>query len=121
MYWGLQLANKFGNGADKLPLEQRHAFAAEHYDDIIDSAENPVEGRRWWIEVRLLVSGLTGLGLTGAGACVMGEKHGKGISWRVVDGCARLVPIHTKRTRKSSFVVCQIFGTLCLSIRSYPY
>ena len=45
------MANKFGKGADKLPLDGRRQFAEEHYDQIFDSAENPIDGSRWWMEV----------------------------------------------------------------------
>ena len=55
----LQLANKFGNGADKLPLDERYEFARDHFDDMVDSAENPIDGRRWWMEVRTLLWLLT--------------------------------------------------------------
>lgn len=44
----VHLSNVFGY--DKASLSEREAFADEHLDDILDSATNPLEGRRWWLE-----------------------------------------------------------------------
>ncbi|KAG9311110.1 DNA/RNA polymerase [Chiua virens] len=35
-------------GFDKGNFEERVAFVMDHLDDIYDSAEKPLEGRRWW-------------------------------------------------------------------------
>ncbi|KAG9200871.1 DNA-directed RNA polymerase [Epicoccum nigrum] len=35
-------------GFDKASLREREQFAMDHMDDIIDSATNPLGGRRWW-------------------------------------------------------------------------
>ncbi|XP_052198102.1 DNA-directed RNA polymerase 2B, chloroplastic/mitochondrial-like isoform X2 [Diospyros lotus] len=45
----IHLANLFGGGVDKLSYEGRIAFAENHLDDIFDSADQPLEGRRWWL------------------------------------------------------------------------
>mmetsp|Transcript_31925 Transcript_31925/g.101695 ORF Transcript_31925/g.101695 Transcript_31925/m.101695 type:complete len:476 (+) Transcript_31925:39-1466(+) len=45
----VHLANLYGGGADKFPFDGRVQFAMDHLDDIRDSAENPVHGRRWWL------------------------------------------------------------------------
>lgn len=47
-FWlGVHLANCWGN--DKVPLEERFAWAEAHSDEIIHAAENPLEGY-WWAE-----------------------------------------------------------------------
>jgi DNA-directed RNA polymerase len=43
----IHLANTFGN--DKISLEEREQFAMEHMDNIRDSVEKPLDGRRWWM------------------------------------------------------------------------
>ncbi|XAR51607.1 DNA-directed RNA polymerase [Bertholletia excelsa] len=45
----IHLANLFAGGVDKLSHEGRIAFTENHLDDIFDSAEQPLEGRRWWL------------------------------------------------------------------------
>ncbi|KAL3654335.1 DNA-directed RNA polymerase 1, mitochondrial [Castilleja foliolosa] len=45
----IQLANLYGGGVDKLSYEGRISFAENHVDDIFDSADRPLEGRRWWL------------------------------------------------------------------------
>ncbi|SCV02225.1 LAMI_0G17040g1_1 [Lachancea mirantina] len=42
----VHLSNLFGY--DKAPLEDRVKFAQDHKADIIDSAENPLNGKGWW-------------------------------------------------------------------------
>eukprot|EP00271_Cylindrocystis_brebissonii_P001758 TRINITY_DN1202_c0_g1_i1.p1 TRINITY_DN1202_c0_g1~~TRINITY_DN1202_c0_g1_i1.p1 ORF type:complete len:1526 (+),score=314.63 TRINITY_DN1202_c0_g1_i1:354-4931(+) len=50
LWWlQVQLANLWGDGVDKRPLEQRADYAREHLADIYDSAERPLEGERWWL------------------------------------------------------------------------
>jgi DNA-directed RNA polymerase len=43
----IHLANTFGN--DKISLEEREQFAMEQIDNIRDSVEKPLDGRRWWM------------------------------------------------------------------------
>ncbi|GAV60087.1 RNA_pol domain-containing protein [Cephalotus follicularis] len=45
----IHLANLYAGGVDKLSHEGRVAFTENHLDDIFDSAERPLEGRRWWL------------------------------------------------------------------------
>ncbi|KAK3019132.1 hypothetical protein RJ639_002863 [Escallonia herrerae] len=45
----IHLANLFACGVDKLSHEGRIAFTENHLDDIFDSADRPLEGRRWWL------------------------------------------------------------------------
>ncbi|KAK4426281.1 DNA-directed RNA polymerase 2, chloroplastic/mitochondrial [Sesamum alatum] len=45
----IHLANLFANGVDKLSYEGRLAFTENHLDDIFDSADRPLEGKRWWL------------------------------------------------------------------------
>lgn len=45
----IHLANLFAGGVDKLSLEGRIAFTENHLDDIFDSADRPLDGRRWWL------------------------------------------------------------------------
>ncbi|KAF8554653.1 DNA/RNA polymerase [Imleria badia] len=42
----IHLANLYG--FDKGNFDEREAFVMDHLDDIYDSAENPLEGQRWW-------------------------------------------------------------------------
>ncbi|KAI0418486.1 DNA-directed RNA polymerase [Xylaria grammica] len=44
----VQLANVFG--FDKASLEDREAFAMDHFEDISDSVANPLTGQRWWLK-----------------------------------------------------------------------
>ncbi|KAI1319364.1 DNA-directed RNA polymerase [Mortierella claussenii] len=37
-------------GFDKHSLSARAQFTMDHLDDIFDSADNPMEGRRWWLK-----------------------------------------------------------------------
>ncbi|KAF2083461.1 DNA/RNA polymerase [Saccharata proteae CBS 121410] len=49
LFWlKVHLANVFGY--DKASLREREAFAMEHMDDIRDSCENPLNGRKWWLK-----------------------------------------------------------------------
>ncbi|KAF2321391.1 hypothetical protein GH714_040980 [Hevea brasiliensis] len=45
----IHLANVCAGGVDKLSNEGRIAFTENHLDDIFDSADRPLEGRRWWL------------------------------------------------------------------------
>ncbi|XP_011010825.1 PREDICTED: DNA-directed RNA polymerase 2B, chloroplastic/mitochondrial-like isoform X2 [Populus euphratica] len=45
----IHLANLFACGVDKLSHEGRIAFTENHLDDIFDSADKPLEGKRWWV------------------------------------------------------------------------
>lgn len=44
----IHLANVFGY--DKASLKEREEFADEHIADIYDSATNPLNGNRWWLQ-----------------------------------------------------------------------
>ena len=46
----IHLANLYAGGVDKLSYDGRVAFTENHLDDILDSADRPLEGRRWWLE-----------------------------------------------------------------------
>ncbi|RVX06293.1 DNA-directed RNA polymerase 1, mitochondrial [Vitis vinifera] len=45
----IHLANVYAGGVDKLSYEGRVAFTENHLEDIFDSADRPLEGRRWWL------------------------------------------------------------------------
>ncbi|KAK6157761.1 hypothetical protein DH2020_012009 [Rehmannia glutinosa] len=45
----VHLANLYGGGVDKLSYEGRMSFTENHLDDIFDSADRPLEGKRWWL------------------------------------------------------------------------
>ncbi|GLJ29375.1 hypothetical protein SUGI_0579240 [Cryptomeria japonica] len=50
IYWlKVHLANLFGGGVNKLSYDGRQAFIEDNIDNIIDSAEKPLEGKRWWL------------------------------------------------------------------------
>ncbi|KIJ34927.1 hypothetical protein M422DRAFT_80735, partial [Sphaerobolus stellatus SS14] len=44
----IHVSNLFG--FDKASLSERVEFTMQHLDEIYDSAETPLEGRRWWME-----------------------------------------------------------------------
>lgn len=44
----IQLANL--QGFDKASMSEREQFAMDHMDDVLDSANNGLHGRRWWLE-----------------------------------------------------------------------
>ncbi|OVA15329.1 DNA-directed RNA polymerase [Macleaya cordata] len=46
----IHLANLYACGVDKLSYEGRIAFTENHLDDIFDSADRPLEGKRWWLD-----------------------------------------------------------------------
>lgn len=46
----IHLANLYAGGVDKLSLDGRVAFTENHLDDIFDSADKPLEGKRWWLK-----------------------------------------------------------------------
>ena len=49
LYWlKIQIANLYGQ--DKIPFEQRVAWAEEHLPEVEDSATKPLRGRRWWLK-----------------------------------------------------------------------
>ncbi|KAL8518413.1 hypothetical protein ACS0TY_009699 [Phlomoides rotata] len=51
LHWlKVHLANVYGGGVDKLSYEGRVSFAENHLEDIFDSADQPLEGRRWWLD-----------------------------------------------------------------------
>ncbi|KAL4782100.1 hypothetical protein BJX76DRAFT_333587 [Aspergillus varians] len=43
----IQIANL--SGFDKASLSEREQFAMDHLDDVLDSANNGLHGRRWWL------------------------------------------------------------------------
>ncbi|CAN6244123.1 unnamed protein product [Urochloa humidicola] len=45
----IHLANLFAGGVDKLSYDGRIAFAENHLEEIFDSADRPLEGKRWWL------------------------------------------------------------------------
>ncbi|CAM6108851.1 unnamed protein product [Calypogeia fissa] len=46
----IHLANVFAGGVDKLSFDGRVAFVDSNLEEIFDSAENPLGGRRWWLK-----------------------------------------------------------------------
>ncbi|KAJ0744625.1 putative DNA-directed RNA polymerase [Helianthus annuus] len=45
----IHLANLYGSGVEKLSYDGRLQFVEDHINDIIDSADNPLGGNRWWL------------------------------------------------------------------------
>ncbi|ORY52388.1 DNA/RNA polymerase [Rhizoclosmatium globosum] len=43
----IQVANLMGN--NKISFDERAKYAEDHIDDIMDSADKPLEGKRWWL------------------------------------------------------------------------
>ncbi|KAK1381019.1 DNA-directed RNA polymerase [Heracleum sosnowskyi] len=46
----IHLANLYAGGVDKFSYDGRVAFTEKHLDDIFDSAERPLDGKRWWLK-----------------------------------------------------------------------
>lgn len=46
----IQVANVYGGGVDKLPLDKREQFIIDNMQLISDSATNPLRGERWWLQ-----------------------------------------------------------------------
>ncbi len=47
----IQIANLYGGGADKLPLDQREQYVIDRMHEVTDSAADPLGhrgGRQWW-------------------------------------------------------------------------
>ncbi|KAH6856247.1 hypothetical protein B0I37DRAFT_366904 [Chaetomium sp. MPI-CAGE-AT-0009] len=44
----VQLSNVYG--FDKASLQEREAFATDNLENIFDSADNPLTGKRWWLQ-----------------------------------------------------------------------
>ncbi|KAK7281553.1 hypothetical protein RIF29_09650 [Crotalaria pallida] len=45
----IHLANKYAGGIEKLSYDGRLGFVENHIHDIFDSADNPINGNRWWL------------------------------------------------------------------------
>lgn len=45
----IHLANLYGGGVKKLPYDGRLTFVENHLHDIFNSAANPLDGNRWWL------------------------------------------------------------------------
>ncbi|CAD6223034.1 unnamed protein product [Miscanthus lutarioriparius] len=45
----IHLANLYAGGVDKLSYDGRFAFTENHLEEIFDSADSPLEGKRWWL------------------------------------------------------------------------
>lgn len=45
----IHLANLYGGGVDKFSYDGRISFTENHLEDIFDSADRPLEGKRWWL------------------------------------------------------------------------
>jgi len=45
----IHLANLYAGGVDKLSYNGRITFIENHLEDIFDSADRPLEGKRWWL------------------------------------------------------------------------
>nr|XP_048336731.1 DNA-directed RNA polymerase 3, chloroplastic isoform X1 [Ziziphus jujuba var. spinosa] len=50
LHWlKIHLANLYAGGVEKLSYDGRLAFVDNHINEIFDSANNPVNGNRWWL------------------------------------------------------------------------
>ncbi|CAN8238973.1 unnamed protein product [Cochlearia groenlandica] len=46
----IHIANLYAGGVDKFAYEDRVAFTESHLEDIFDSSDRPLEGKRWWLD-----------------------------------------------------------------------
>ncbi|XP_047316621.1 DNA-directed RNA polymerase 3, chloroplastic [Impatiens glandulifera] len=46
----IHLANLYAGGIEKLSYNERLSFVENHLDDVLDSAANPLNGNRWWLD-----------------------------------------------------------------------
>ncbi|RDY10946.1 DNA-directed RNA polymerase 3, chloroplastic, partial [Mucuna pruriens] len=50
LHWlKIHIANLYAGGIEKLSYDGRLAFVENHLHDIFDSADNPINGNRWWL------------------------------------------------------------------------
>ncbi|WJZ81648.1 hypothetical protein VitviT2T_001479 [Vitis vinifera] len=50
LHWlNIHLENLYAGRLDKLSYEGWVAFIENHLEDIFDSTDRPLEGRRWWL------------------------------------------------------------------------
>ncbi|XP_058185833.1 DNA-directed RNA polymerase 3, chloroplastic isoform X2 [Rhododendron vialii] len=45
----IHLANLYGDGVEKLSYEGRLAFVENNLENVLDSADNPLNGSQWWL------------------------------------------------------------------------
>ncbi|PIA31839.1 hypothetical protein AQUCO_04800023v1 [Aquilegia coerulea] len=45
----IHLSNLYGGGVEKLSYDARLTFIENHLNDILDSADKPIDGKRWWL------------------------------------------------------------------------
>ncbi|XP_054821958.1 DNA-directed RNA polymerase 3, chloroplastic-like isoform X2 [Prosopis cineraria] len=45
----IHLANLYAGGVEKLSYDGRLEFVENHLHDVFDSADNPINGKRWWL------------------------------------------------------------------------
>ncbi|KAL0664066.1 hypothetical protein Bca4012_100903 [Brassica carinata] len=45
----IHIANLYAGGVDKFSNEDRVAFTESHLEDVFDSSDRPLEGKRWWL------------------------------------------------------------------------
>lgn len=51
VYWlKIHLANLYGGVVKKLSYDQRVAFVENHLNEVLDSADNPLNGNCWWLK-----------------------------------------------------------------------
>lgn len=51
VYWlKIHLANLYGGVVKKLSYDQRLAFVENHLNEVLDSADNPLNGNCWWLK-----------------------------------------------------------------------
>jgi DNA-directed RNA polymerase, mitochondrial len=51
LHWlKIHFANLYAGGVDKLSYDGRIAFTENHLEEIFDSADRPLEGKRWWLK-----------------------------------------------------------------------
>lgn len=46
----VHLANLYGGAVGKMPFHKRVAFIDSQMEDVLDSAETPLAGSRWWLK-----------------------------------------------------------------------
>ncbi|KAF5190533.1 Dna-directed rna polymerase 3 protein [Thalictrum thalictroides] len=45
----IHLSNLYGGGVEKLSYDGRLTFIENHLSDVLDSADKPIDGKRWWL------------------------------------------------------------------------
>ena len=98
----IQCATLFGNGADKLPMDERVQFIKDHIDEVRASAQDPLASDAWWQDAEEPWQCLA--------TCIRARQgvraRGSHRSLRVTSPCIRMVRATVCSTTPRSAATC---------------